>query len=106
MHYIPIIYPAINPIPISYLEIDCDPKAERIQVFNRKNGELLAHKTILNQKFTKFLDSSYSLEPSIICVMLDDNAEFNAAILDNVKPMLVDLVSFNPNNPQPYEPIP
>lgn len=106
MHYPNIIKLPLNPLPVSFLEVDLDLNAERLQIFNRLNGNLISHKRTVGNKLTFFLPLKYSLESILMCVMLDDNAEFNAAILDNVKPMLVDLVSFDPNNPQPYEPIP
>lgn len=106
MHYADIIFLTLQPVPVSFLEFDLDPAAERVQVLNRSTGELISHRSVIGNNLQLFLPFKYSLENDLMCIMLDDNAEFNAAIADNVKPMLVDLVSFNPNNPQPYEPIP
>ncbi|MGE6447921.1 hypothetical protein [Pseudoalteromonas tetraodonis] len=106
MHYVTVNYLDLKPIPISFLLADCDPKSERFQILHRETGQLLRHSRVLNNNFKAILPFKYSQENSLMCVMLDDNAEFNAAILDNVKPMLVDLVTFDPNNPQPYEPPP
>lgn len=106
MHYPNIIKLPLNPLPVSFLEIDLDQNAERLQIFNRLNGNLISHKRTLGNKLIFFLPLKYSLESTLMCVMLDDSEEYNAAILDNVKPIMVNLVDFDPNNPQPYEPPP
>ena len=106
MHYINVNYLNIKPIPLSFLLVDCDPKSERLQVLSRTTGDLIRHSKVLNNNFKAILPLKYSQESSLMCVMLDDNSEFNAAILDNVQLMLINLIDFDPNNPQPYEPIP
>ncbi|MFT7565811.1 MAG: hypothetical protein ACI846_000097 [Pseudoalteromonas distincta] len=104
MHYpnIKHLSPPIN--IVSFLELDLDSAAERLQVFNRKDGKMISHRKIHGSRLGIFLPVSYSSESTLMCVMLDDNNEFNAAIIDNVQPIAVDLISFDPNNPLPYEP--
>lgn len=104
MHIVDLIHLQSNPIELSFLEVDCDLNAERLIIFNRKSGEKLASKRIYQGRFTTFLIKDYSFSNDLMCVMLDDNSEFNAAIADNVQPILIDLVSFDPENPLPYEP--
>lgn len=89
---------------VSYLEIDCDIAAERVQVYDRYNGELISHKRVKNGNFKTFLSSVFSTSSNLMCVMLDDDGEFNAVIADHVKPILIDLITFDPTNPLPYEP--
>lgn len=90
--------------PVSLLIVDAETTGERLQVFNRTNGKLLAHRKIKTSNFNVFLPANYALVSDLMCLMLDDNAEFNAAIVDHVKPIAIDLVTFDPTNPQPYEP--
>ena len=103
MHYLKIIYVTLKPLPVSYLYIDCDIEAERLQVFNRKNGNLLSHKRVSNGVFSVILPASYAPDSNLMCVMLDDDGNFNAVIADNVKPLLIDLISFDYQNPIEYE---
>ncbi|MFK3859283.1 MULTISPECIES: hypothetical protein [Pseudoalteromonas] len=93
-------------LPLSFIDIDCDPSAERIIIVNRKNFELIAHKRIEQSRFTAILKFEYSISNDLMCIMLDDNNEFSAAIADNVQPMLINLITFDPTNPLPYEPPP
>ncbi|TMS62703.1 hypothetical protein [Pseudoalteromonas sp. S3173] len=95
-----------NPIPVSFIDVDCDPSAERLMIISRESGLLISHKRIFEGRFTAFLEKKYALSNELMCVMLDDNGEFNAAIADNVQAMLINLIDFDPNNPQTYEPIP
>jgi len=106
MHKPNIIILPLAPILVSFLEVNVDPAAERLQILNRFNGELIAHRGVNGGNAHVFLPLDYSLSNTLMCVMLDDNGEFNAAIADNVQPMLIDLVKFDPNNPLPYEPPP
>lgn len=93
-----------KPIEVSFIDVDCDAAAERLMVFSRKSAEVLSHKRIVEGRFTAVLKKEHALSSDLMCVMLDDDAEFNAAIADNVQPMLINLVTFDPSNPQPYEP--
>ena len=94
----------MKPLLMSYLSVDCDEAAERLQVFNRKSGVLISHKRVVNNKFATFLNSTESVQSNLMCVMLDDDGEFNADIADNVQPILVDLITLDLNNPSSYEP--
>ncbi len=90
---------------LSFLEVDCDLAAERIQIFDRKTGVILRHlpaSTVKNMQI--ILPVNYSVGPTLMCVILDDNDEFNASILDRVEPMLINIFQFDPTNPLPYEP--
>lgn len=92
-------------ILFSFLEVDCDQAAERIQIFDRKSGVILRHLPVgLVKKMQIFLPASYSTGPTCMCVILDDNNEFNASLLDRVEPRLINIFQFDPTNPHPYEP--
>jgi hypothetical protein len=106
MHSPNIIILQLPPTLVSFLEINADPAAERLQILNRLNGELVAHRRVNSGNTQVFLPLDYSSSSTLMCVMLDDNSEFNAAIVDNVQPILVDLIKFDPINPLPYEPPP
>ena len=91
----------------SFLDVDCDQNAERIQIFDRKTGAILRHLPIkLGENMRIILPSSYSIGPTLMCIILDDNDEFNASMLDRVQPELINIFQFDPNNPLPYEPPP
>ncbi|MBB1293022.1 MULTISPECIES: hypothetical protein [unclassified Pseudoalteromonas] len=97
-----ILWPQLTNI-VSALSIDVDPDAERLQVFDRKSGTLIWHQRVSGQ-FFKFFPKETALNPSLMCVILDDNEQFNAQIADHIQGMLVDAVVFDPTNPLPYEP--
>lgn len=99
-----ILWPQLTNI-VSALIVDIDPDAERLQIFNRKTGELIWHQRA-NSKFFRFFSKETANSTDLMCVILDDNEQFNAQIADHVKCMLVDAVTFDFNNPLPYEPPP
>jgi hypothetical protein len=106
MHYPYIVHLPSVPVLVSFLEINTDPAAERLQILNRLSGKLLVHRRTNSGNAQVFLPLYYSSSSTLMCVMLDDNGEFNAAIADNVQPIIIDLISLDPNNPLPYEPPP
>ena len=77
--------------------------AERVLILNRFSGERIAHFRVSDGDNLRVLPIRYSISPSLAVVMFDDNDEFNAAIADNVQPIIVDLISLDTNNPLPYE---
>jgi|GEM_PF-6471151 hypothetical protein len=92
------------PLIFSLMVIDCDSQAERLAIFSRVSMNVLSHsKIIQSRNIVKVLPREY-IDEFLICVAIDDNGEFNAAIADNVQPILIDLVTFDPLNPLPYEP--
>lgn len=93
-----------NPRFAAFLEVDTDPNSERIQVFDRKNADLKHHQRTLGGVIKAILPLKYSINPDLMCTLLDDDNEFNGAIIDNVQCIHVELNSFNKNTPQPYEP--
>ena len=80
--------------------------AERLLILNRQTGEKLAHFKIADGITARILPAEYALEANLSVVMFDDNAEFGAAIADNVQAMPINIFTFNPANPQQYEPAP
>jgi len=105
MHFFTPTLITSAPLLVSHVEIDCDPAAERLQVFDRVTGALIKHLPVVLNKNISFLTATkYSDSQVLMCVLLDDSQEFNAAIQDNVQATLVDLFSFDPANPLPYEP--
>lgn len=88
----------------AFLEVDTDPNSERIQVFDRKNADLKHHQRTFGGVIKAILPLEYSINPDLMCTLLDDDNEFNGAIMDNVQCIHIELNSFNKNTPQPYEP--
>lgn len=73
-------------ILFSSLELDCDQAAERVQVLDRNTGVILRHLPVgENGNLIVNLPFSYSISPILMCIILDDNGEFNAAIIDRVQ---------------------
>jgi hypothetical protein len=80
---------SITPIYRAKLEFDLDPLAERFAILNRQTLETLytgkSDRTVLyfNQKFTS--------GGNLLLIILDDDKAFNAAILDGVDGLLIDV---------------
>lgn len=104
MHIPDIKHLPLGFVGLSFIDVDCDQNAERLMIINRVSGALIAHKRIEGGKFKAILKEEYALSNDLMCVMIDDNGEYNAAIADNVQSMLINLSTFDINNPQPYEP--
>ncbi|GAA61813.1 hypothetical protein P20652_3702 [Pseudoalteromonas sp. BSi20652] len=104
MHRFSLKYLPLKPIATGFIDVDCDPAAERLMVINRKTGALISHKKIIAGRFSSFIAKEYLFLNDLMCVMFDDNGNFNAAVTDNVEPLNINLVTFDPTNPQPYEP--
>jgi hypothetical protein len=76
--------------PVSLLELDIDPESERLLVmsrstlevlyFNRSNG---AHKVVMPIEYGTLND--------LIVMILDDEGQYNAAVLDGVMASVVNL---------------
>ena len=89
----------------SFLDVDCDQRAERIQIFDRKTGAILRHLPIkLGKNIRIILPPSYSIAPTLMCIILDDNDEFSASIIDRVQAKLINIFQFDINNQSSYEP--
>lgn len=75
-----------NNILFSSLELDCDQAAERVQVLERSTGVILRHLPVGNSGNVIInLPFSYSTLPLLMCIILDDNDDFNASIIDRVQ---------------------
>lgn len=92
--------------PAAYLEVDTDPKSERLQVFDRLTGEIKSHVLTQGGVVKIILAKEYAYEPNLMCTLLDDDEEYGGEIVDKVQCILIDLNSFDVNNPLPYEPPP
>ena len=88
----------------AFLEVDTDTNSNRIQLFDRRTGVLCHHQRTLGGVIKSILPLEYSIVANITCVLLDDDNEFDGAVFDNVKCIQVDLSTFDPKNPLPYEP--
>ena len=92
--------------PAAFLEVDTDINSERILIFDRRDAALEHHQRTLGGVIKAVLPVEYAFDANLTCTWLDDSAEFNGAIADSVQCIYVNLQSFNPNNPLPYEPPP
>ncbi|GIU22263.1 hypothetical protein [Shewanella sp. MBTL60-007] len=72
------------------LELDLDPLSERHIVTDRKTGETLFIGN--NDIKIHYFDGKYAIDGNLVVTILDDNREYNAAVVDGVKCEAVDLV--------------
>lgn len=90
------------PLIMSALVVDT-LDAERMLIIDRLSGSKLAHFKVINGDNIRFLPKSYALGANLSVIIYDADNQYNAAIADNVQTMLVDMFTFDPNNPQPFE---
>jgi len=78
--------------------------AERLLIIDRATGNKVAHFIARDGDNVRVLPQRFSVEPSLAVIMFDDDGQYNAAVSDNVQSMIIDLITFDFANPQPYEP--
>mgnify|MGYP003626858256 CR=1 FL=1 len=86
------IFAASKPIRlVSRLQLDIDPLAERLLVLNNRQFNVLhASKIKLGGLVNIILPAIYATTGELSVIIFDDNQEYNAAIVDGVKPELID----------------
>lgn len=87
---------------VSALVID-SLDGERILVLNRLTGNVVAHYPIKDGNNIRILPVTFSTSSDLSVIMYDADEKYSAVIVDNVQCMPIDLMSFDPMNPQPYE---
>jgi hypothetical protein len=75
---------------VGLLEIKTDAAGERLQIFDRNSGELIWHGKSSTEVTKRVLPLKYTIDPILMCVLLDDNLDNNAAIMDGVKAKIID----------------
>jgi len=84
----------IEPIMFSLIEVNADPESERLMIIDRKSGSLVAN-IKASSKSICWLPVDASTSSKFMVIILDDNEIYNAAIVDNVIPELVDIIKYN-----------
>jgi hypothetical protein len=74
--------PSMQPIYRSKLELDLDPLAERFAILDRSNLNTIHTAKVGNNTF--YLNKKFNNGNNLMLVILDDNREYNAAILDGI----------------------
>jgi len=96
--------PKIIPAPLIHSALVVDTlDAERMLIIDRNSGSRVSHFRVKDGSNIRVLPRGYGLEPKLSVIIYDDDNQYNAAIADNVQAMLVDMFTFDPNNPQPFE---
>jgi len=81
---------------VGFLKVETDSASERFQVFDRNSGQLLWHqRTDGGQTVKRVFPLKYVEQEQLLCVLLDDNKEHNAAVIDNVSPQTIDANDFD-----------
>jgi hypothetical protein len=76
---------------VSRLQLDVDPNAERVAVYDSATFELIATANCDDNKiFTMFFDESYAISDKLNIVIIDTDLQYNGAILTGVSCEIVD----------------
>jgi len=76
---------------IASLQIDVDPDAERVAVYDSDTYDLIATKNCETEKvFTMFFDESYATIDKLNVLIVDIDFQYNGAVLTSVSCELVD----------------
>ena len=73
----------------SRLTIEHDPNGERVMVMDRNTGRALHQFKVRTPIMQFYLPERFSRDAHLLCLLLDDDGEFNAAVQDNVKAELI-----------------
>lgn len=73
-------------VPVGLLEIDADPEAERVIVFDRITMAVVLQRFCRDNEIVKaILPEQYTNANQLTVVMLDDSGVFNAEVEDQIK---------------------
>ncbi|GAP76998.1 hypothetical protein W04_3577 [Pseudoalteromonas sp. SW0106-04] len=90
-----------NVIQVGFVRVDAQQEAERLMFLDRNTGGLLFHCSTGTGIIDRFVPLSYTVDPVLMVVMLDDDAQYSGKIFDLVQATTVDLATFNPADPFP-----
>lgn len=83
-------------VTLAFIKIETDVNSERLQILDRTSGELIWHqRTDGGETVKRILPAKYIDQPNLLCVLFDDNAVYNAAVIDGVTPQTVDVNNFD-----------
>ena len=83
----------------AFLKITTDNASERLQLIQRKNGELIWHcRTDGGQTIKLLLPIEYANSPLLTCLLFDDSLANNAAVIDGIQCQLIDASTFDMAN--------
>lgn len=82
---LPLISDRVTPTPRSKLAMDADPQAERFIVMDRYLMRILRVGDFASGHIkTVYLPAGYNTKSDILLLLLDDDKQFNAAVLDGI----------------------
>ncbi|MCG7545541.1 MULTISPECIES: hypothetical protein [Pseudoalteromonas] len=90
-----------NVFMTGFVRVDAQQEAERLMFLDRNTGGLLFHCGTGTGIVDRFVPLSYTVDPVLMVVMLDDDAQYSGKIFDLVQATPVDLATFNPADPFP-----
>jgi hypothetical protein len=74
------------------LDVDCDPEAELLTVIDRKSLSVIKNQLLMgNSTVSMMLPASYVTGDTVVLMILDNDGEYNASVLDGVTAELVNL---------------
>lgn len=79
---------------------------ERVLVLDRFSGNKVCQFMVKDGLNTRIMPLKHSAKHALTVIMYDDDNQYNATIIDNVQTMLINTLTFDPLNPQSYEPPP
>lgn len=77
-------------LPVGVLEIDMDAAAERITVIDRDLLETV-YANVFTSPLKVVVPIEYATKNGLLVMILDDNAQYNAAVLDGVRASVINL---------------
>jgi hypothetical protein len=82
----------LAPLNRSILNIDCDTDAELLTIIDRKSLSVLINQELsTNSIVSILLPESYATGDKVMVIILDNDGEYNSAVLDGVSAELVNL---------------
>lgn len=82
---------SITPIYRAKIELDLDPLAERFAILNRQTLETIY--TSNSDITLLYVNQSFISNNNLILIILDDNRDYNAAVIDGINGQIVDVTT-------------
>lgn len=84
------ILPTIQQVPVGLIEIDADPDAEIILIISRESSEVL-FAGVATSLTKVVMPIEYATKNELLVMILDNDRQYNAAVLDGVKASVINL---------------
>ncbi|WP_100913535.1 hypothetical protein [Pseudoalteromonas spongiae] len=85
-----------SPLNIGVVETTLDALGERLLVIDRRGKVITQRLVPANNKLAIIVPFEYTVNNNLMCILLDDDAEKDGELVDNVKAAVIDMKNYTP----------